>query len=373
MMSENSRRGVFCSVGILGLACIISGCDRDTIHSYRVPKSQDSAADSGMLGMPGPSLSPGASSGANVVWTVPPGWNEVHSEQTMRVATFQAAGSEVTVAAFPGAVGGNLANVNRWRSQIGLDPIGEPELAKLLVSSQEGKTQVFLLSLTGSEGQVMLAAIVLPGDDKTWFVKSVTDASKAAALKTDFEKFSKSFHLESSSSPPPTAPLPGSAASAGTSPSAPTIPNTVPINSAPAGEIDARLAKWTPPSHWKAETQSGGILAAAYAATNSEGGARATVTSLLGDGGGLKANINRWRDQLGLAALTDRSGPPVSSIGGGTTLVDLTNAAGTDRMISVIVPAGQSTWFFKLRGSVKGVEAEKEAFVKFVKAMVLGT
>lgn len=359
MTSGTLRRKLFCFVGIAGLTCTIWGCDRAEIHSYRVPKSKDSAAGSAVSG-----VSAMAPSGADVVWTVPAGWNEVKSEQAMRVATFQAAGSEVTVAAFPGTVGGNLANVNRWRGQIGLDPIGEPELANLLVSSQEGKTQVSLLTLTGSAGQVMLAAIILPGDDQTWFVKSVTDASKAAAIRADFERFSKSFRIESSSSaPPPT--------SAGTSPSP--IPNGVLPNSSPAGEVDARLAKWTPPSHWKVETQSGGILAAAYAATNSEGGARATATSLLGDGGGLMANINRWRDQLGLPALTDLSGQPMTSIGGGTTQVDLVNAAGTDRMIAIIVPAGQSTWFFKLRGSVKGVEAEKDAFVKFAKATGLGT
>ncbi len=368
-----NRRGLLCSVGLMGMACAISGCNREEIHSYRVPKSRDSMAGSGNVSMPGasaPNSSPMASSGGTVIWTVPSGWNEVKSEQAMRVATFQAPGSEITVAAFPGLVGGNLANVNRWRGQIGLDPIGEAELAKLLVSSHEGQTQIFLLSLTGSAGQVMLAAIILPGDDKTWFVKSVSDASNAAAIKADFEKFSKSFRLENA---PAAHPSPPPSASVDAAPSDPSIPNGVLPNSAPASEIDARLAKWSPPSHWKLETQSGGILAAAYAATNSEGGARVTVTSLLGDGGGQLANINRWREQLGLTAFTDLAQQTMTSIGGGTTQVDLTNTEGTDRMISIIVPAGESTWFFKLRGNVKGVEAEKDAFVKFAKAMGLGT
>jgi hypothetical protein len=65
--------------------------------------------------------------------------------------------------------------------------------------------------------------------------------------------------------------------------------------------IDARLARFTPPSGWTTQVQGGGgIVAASFTGA---GGARITATRLANDGGGDLANINRWRGQLGLAPL----------------------------------------------------------------------
>ena len=334
----------------------LPACDRSQIRSYRVPKSNDSLAASDNSG--GDAIS-NPQRAAAVKWTVPSGWTEIKSDQPMRVATFQAAGAEVTVAAFPGSVGGTLANVNRWRGQIGLQPASEADLASLLINTQVGNTKVSLMSMTGSAGQIMLAAIVLPGDDQTWFVKSVTDATKAAALMPDFQKFASSFRLDAAQAAPASSPAP--AAPAASTPAA-----------GPSA-VDTRLAKWTPPLNWKSEKDSSGFLAATFAATNADGDARATAASLLGEGGGMLPNLNRWRDQLGLPPLADLAQQPSSELGPRVPLFDLSNQAGTDRMLVAVVPAGQSTWFFKLRGSVKGVEAERAAFIKFVQAVGLGS
>jgi hypothetical protein len=291
----------------------------------------------------------------------------------MRLATFDASGAEVSVAAFPGSVGGTLANVNRWRGQIGLEPATEADLPALLKTTKDGGVEVSILTMTGAKGQVMLASMISPGDGQTWFVKAVSEPAKIEEIRGSFEGFSKSFRLEgaaSGSTPPPPAmpaPMPGTAGGNGMGGGMPGNPPTQ-SNS----EIGSRLVSWPAPPTWKPQELTGGILSASFAADNAEGGAKVTASSLLGDGGGMLANINRWRGQVGLPEIGDLSQQPLETVGQGSTLVDLTNAAGTDRMLVAVISSPEATWFFKSRGTPKGVEAERNAFERMVRMIGLG-
>ncbi|HZZ20009.1 MAG TPA: hypothetical protein VFE25_11590, partial [Opitutaceae bacterium] len=112
---------------------LLSACGDDKVAVYRVPKEKDPEAP---MNAPADAAAPadagaGASmadtavptaSGADLAWTTPSDW-VVKPPAPMRKATFgvPAGGSqaELSVTAFPGDVGGDLANVNRWRGQIG--------------------------------------------------------------------------------------------------------------------------------------------------------------------------------------------------------------------------------------------------------------
>ena len=364
--------GTLAALALVAVAVFGAACDREEIHSYRVPKSAAAPRMAGGGGMnpelparngaPGQDVAP-SSSAATVVWDVPPAWKTVQSNQPMRIATYDASGAEVTVTAFPGPAGGTLANVNRWRGQIGIGEIGEAELAQLLTTARVNSTEVATLAMTGSQGQVMLGAIINPGDGKTWFVKSTTDATAAAALRPTFDAFAKTFRVEGAGGK--SAAAPSQAPSASQPPQQPSTPQGM-------NPIEGRLAHYAAPSNWAADAQAGGIIAAGFTATNAAGGARITATSLANDGGGDLANINRWRGQLGLADVPALSQVQFADIVAGAKAVDLANAAGTDRMIAVIVTVDRSTWFFKLRGSVAGVEAERENFAAFVRTVAMG-
>ena len=352
---------------------IFPGCDRAEIHSYRVPKSGQAPTGADALLAGGAGAAPASSNQAparGVSWSVPSGWKELPTTQQMRLATFDASGVEVAVTAFPGAVGGTLANVNRWRGQIGLDPIDEAGLGPLLVTSREGPTDVSLLVMEGRDAKVMLGAIIVPGDGQTWFVKAVTDAARANALRGAFGAFSRSFRLSRDA---------GLAGTAAANPQAPAeqrpAQQPVAASASPAvdgASITTRLARFKAPEGWALESAGGNIVAAAFKATNDGGGARITATSLGNDGGGDLANINRWRGQLGLAPLAAIADVERSDLVPGLVTVDLRNPEGTDRMISVIAPAGGSTWFFKMRGTVAGVEAERAKFAAFVREVAQG-
>jgi hypothetical protein len=119
----------------------------------------------------------------------------------MRKATFiipNAAGeqAELAVTAFPGDVGGNLANVNRWRQQLQLPPIGAGELGGALTHVHAGDLHIDIAELLGppsAEGkrQRVLGAIV-PFNGATWFFKLTGPDALVAAEKAAFLSFIQS-------------------------------------------------------------------------------------------------------------------------------------------------------------------------------------
>ncbi len=113
-----------------------------------------------------------AVSGQGLQYSVPEGWEE-QEPGPVRAASFLAQGeggktADVSVVALGGQSGSLLANINRWRRQIGLDPIDSVEAADLEdipVGSGAGQQ----LSLKNN-GQAMEVAVLDHGN-ATWFFK----------------------------------------------------------------------------------------------------------------------------------------------------------------------------------------------------------
>jgi hypothetical protein len=76
-----------------------------------------------------------------------------------------------------------------------------------------------------------------------------------------------------------------------------------------------------------------------------------SVMRLGGMGGGLEANLNRWRGQLGLPQPTgDQALAGTETIDAANTritLVDFTSP--TSRILGAIIPQNGETWFLKLQ------------------------
>jgi hypothetical protein len=97
-----------------------------------------------------------------------------------------------------------------------------------------------------------------------------------------------------------------------------------------------------------------------------------SVASFPDESGGLLANINRWRGQLGLHAVDAEQlestverrnlGADMSFV-----IVDLANeespADKKQRIIGAVVSASGETWFFKMTGGEALTAAQKPAFL----------
>jgi hypothetical protein len=183
------------------LIWLAPACRRDEITYARVPKSETAAAPAGSGGGPPPGM-PGAMPSADVPappapagssalrWELPKGWTE-STASGMRYATLKpsvAGKIDVSVVVLPGPAGGELANVNRWRGQIGLPPVDEPALAAARKAIQTRAGTVSLYDFT-SEGQAktrMIAGLLAAADGNSWFVKMVGDAGPVGTARPDF-------------------------------------------------------------------------------------------------------------------------------------------------------------------------------------------
>lgn len=140
--------------------------------------------------MAGQALPASALAGAEVrppAWQLPAGWVEAPGNPARR-ASYTVAGTppgsvDISVTAFPGAVGGELANLNRWRGQLGLPPLAAADapgggVARLATGA--GTVTVADFTSAGvppgkAAPQRMLAAIV-PRAGHTWFFRLAGDA-----------------------------------------------------------------------------------------------------------------------------------------------------------------------------------------------------
>lgn len=100
--------------------------------------------------------------------------------------------AEISVALLPGDGGGPLANVNRWRRQLGLAPLAEAELAALLQTRPFGGQPAYWVELASPDaGRRMVAAAVQQGDH-TWFYKLTGAAAVVEREKPVFLQFVES-------------------------------------------------------------------------------------------------------------------------------------------------------------------------------------
>lgn len=118
----------------------------------------------------------------------------------MRYATFHApvhGKLDVSVTVLPGDAGGELANVNRWRNQIGLAPIDPDGLgsARKPVKTAMGPVSLYDFTNGGAAKRRVVAGLALV-EGKSWFVKMTGDESAVAKARPDFLRLVESLRLE---------------------------------------------------------------------------------------------------------------------------------------------------------------------------------
>jgi hypothetical protein len=153
---------------------------------------------------------------------------------------------------------------------------------------------------------------------------------------------------------------------------APPVQSEVPRE---AEKSDA-LVTWNASSDWT-EEKAGQFLTAAYAIPDL---GRLTVSQLGGDGGGLAANVNRWRGQVNLAPLPEDKiiGQPMPVPGSKQpmllfNLTSDTAAADADGIFAAVLPLDSETWYFKLTApSAKLREKGAAVFTQFLGTVKVG-
>ena len=127
-------------------------------------------------------------------WTVPTNWT-AGTASSMRIATFKVAGedkhsAEIVVSVFPGDVGGALANINRWRGQVGLGPIKQEDVAGMTTPIEADGVKGNVVNIDAGAKRMLVAT--LPHAGNSWFFKMTGDVPLVEAQKENFLQFVKS-------------------------------------------------------------------------------------------------------------------------------------------------------------------------------------
>jgi hypothetical protein len=242
-------------------------------------------------------------------WTPPQGWTEekggAQREATLRFGDREPK-LEISIVRFQGDGGGMLANLNRWRDQLGLEKVGEAELPALAKKLEGAATEVWVMDLSGPSR---------PGSGPRAMAKP--------------QESTPSPHHE------------------------PTL-----------DDIRAMFSFDRIPDWKENPTPSSGRI---FEFKVDDGGGSALVTlSALQGGGDLASNVNRWRGQAGLGPLAERDIPkaavPITFVGSEAWLVE---AIGRERGIVVLASLNpQFSIFWKMDGTPSTVQSQKAAFMK---------
>jgi hypothetical protein len=371
----------FSRYALMIAALALAGCDREQIKVQEVPKDSEQqsaqtptmslASAANMPADPHAGMDMGQMGGGDaqpqLKWKLPSGWKEKAPSQ-MRVASFdagkegQTADVSIIPLQMPGGPKMELDNYNLWRQSLQLPPVDKVESQPVAIGSEQGK----LYEVGDSKSSNQILAAVLEKGGLTWYFKMSGEDAVVKEQKPAFLDFLKSISFEAAPVTATAAANPHAEMSMGQPVSAEAMATAISNPSLPTG--------------WK-EIPNAPMLLAKYVIQGAgDAKAEVNVSQLNLTGGGVLANVTRWRGQLGLAPMAEedfsKTAQTVDVAGNKGTLVDMT---GTDsktgkksRLIGIIVPEMRDTWFYKLMGDPEVVEQQKDTFLKFLQTAKFG-
>ena len=180
----------------------IGACEQERIDEQHVPKGVEPTAEPAQPAQPTTAMPPSPDAPAPVEssgvfpWTVPVAWTLSPETSAMRVATFVATveGRPIPIAVtrFEGQVGGVLANVNRWRGQMGLPEIAEGDLEETLTRFGPPEWPGYTLRVAGESQHMLAAGVYERAQDRTWFARVTGAPADIGAIEPDFQAFVRS-------------------------------------------------------------------------------------------------------------------------------------------------------------------------------------
>jgi hypothetical protein len=194
---------------LAAIGLCLSGCDHGAVQTQDVPKGWEKImpdAPLAVLADARAGMVPGAVADSRAAtafgpliglvdrWVLPDGWQVDKKDDSIRFATLRATLDpttivEVAVTVFPGDVGGELANLNRWRGQHGMAPIERPEADPSFRRLGRDGTAGYYARVAGSEQTLLAGGVKDPHDDRTWFARATVDHERVASLEPQFLQF----------------------------------------------------------------------------------------------------------------------------------------------------------------------------------------
>ena len=204
-MSFDNQNTLLTNITLVGLLVIglllLTACEQQVAESYTIPKEKSAVTTTTQSDKPAMQVLPGmqsfADSASGISYQTPDSWTEF-PPSSIRKANFtidNASGTaEVSITVFPGDVGGTLANINRWRQQIGLSSIDQVSLNENISSIIISNHQGYFTKLEGNTESILGG--ILPFHGSTWFIKMQGDILAIDEEVDTFKTFLSSIRIE---------------------------------------------------------------------------------------------------------------------------------------------------------------------------------
>ena len=285
-------------------------------------------------------------------WQLPDGWEE-QPGTGLRIATITIPTSgkplELSVTSLPwtGTQADLLSNVNRWRGQMQLAPIGPPGLADC---TRELAVDGTTLTVVDLRGRMQSTGMTPP------------------------------FAAGGLASPGGNSGLPGADLAAPQS--VPEMPAGHPAFSR-SGAADKISVEYESPPGWQSQPASG-IRRAVFRVTDGSREAMVTVIDFPAGAGPMiadpLANVNRWRSEVGLEPLSaddlSAATEPIEIASLQASYVEAIPDASKSQeskadhgTLAAMATSGDVVWFFKITGDRELVVAQRDQFKTFLKSV----
>ena len=198
---------------LLTVAALLGGCREAKVTSYRAPKDPPEPLPPAMAGANASNSAPSdmaatavpTAGGADLTWTAPANWKPKPAA-AMRKGSYAVPGADgaeadLSITAFPGDVGGELANVNRWRGHIQLPPLTEADLPGATTRLRENGLEFVVVEFVSpaKDKPTRILGAMVPFQGATWFFKLMGPDAVVTSAQPAFVAFLKSVR-------PPAAP-----------------------------------------------------------------------------------------------------------------------------------------------------------------------
>ena len=323
----------------------LGGCGEEpVVTAYDIPKEYDKAA---------------------LIWKTPEGWIEDATVPGPNAASFIIQGKDGQVgkvAAMPfGAEVTMLDVANMFGRELGLGLLSKEAIAQRTEKKELGALEFEIVRLgfdeNSTEQQRSVTIALHPGKREAWLLMMIAEPRTAVEQYPEFEQFLRSLTVFESREDLKEEQLDSFLH--------PTIPTT---SQAPFDPPAVQKPEWTTPEGWEEQSATGPRVATFGVKGDGEAELDISVTTFPGSMGGPLANLNRWRRQLELDAITEDQLADYAKereVGGRPALlVDLKN--GDRGMLAAMILSEEASWFVKAVGNASLTENQKANFEAFL-------
>ncbi len=169
------------------LLIMLCSCGKDSIETYKIPKQPASLRGTPEITTKTPKIGFEAD--------LPETWQVIQGSG-MRVVSYNIDGTEIDFYAIKLGMGDLVSNVNRWRSQIGLEEHTLEEISEYVIPLMASGAPVNFVELYNSELDKGILAAIVDTKPTYWYFTAKGSIKELRANSSDIQRFINSIRFD---------------------------------------------------------------------------------------------------------------------------------------------------------------------------------